>query len=124
MLVVKGDTSFAFDVDQTLIMRCDLHKKKKPHKLAIKFNFYGETIWAVPNLEHINLLKASVARGRTTIVWSGNGKEWCAEVLKTLGLDDLDVIVMTKLAGYCDDMPIETYSGNRVYIDYKYEDIK
>lgn len=114
MKIIRKDNSFAFDVDETLIIHCNADETG-----AIKFNFYGQDLWAKPHHEHIKLLKAAVARGRNTIVWSGNGYKWVVEVLNTLGLSDLDVIVMSKLIGYVDDDKIENFSGSRFYLTYE-----
>src|SRR5271165_4646409 len=98
MKIINKDNTFAFDIDQTTIMHC--HPEENG---AIKFDFYGQDLWAKPHQEHIKLLKASVERGRNTIVWSGNGYRWCVEVLTKLGLDKLDVTVLSKPIGYVDD---------------------
>ena len=120
MNVIRQDNTFGFDVDETLIMHCDpnLIPTKRP-KDAIEFNFYGQKKWAVPHYGHIELLIASVARGRHTVVWTGNGFAWAEEVLTKLGLDHLSVTVMSKPIGVVDDMPVETWIGSRFYIPHK-----
>ncbi len=117
MREVTSDTTFCIDVDETLIMWVD--DIKPTPKEAVEFNFYGQKIYAIPHEDHIRLMKASVARGRNTIVWSGNGKDWVKEVLTKLDLANLDVLVMTKPVGYLDDSPAQNWMGQKVYLTSK-----
>lgn len=114
MKEVESDVTFCIDIDETIILWVD--DIKPTPKEAVEFNFYGQTIYAIPHEDHIRLMKASAARGRNTVVWSGNGKAWVKEVLTKLGLADLDVLVMTKPVGYLDDSPAQNWMGQKVYL--------
>lgn len=114
MKVIKKDSTYPIDVDDTLITDA-----KEGEEGAIQMNYYGEIVWKKPYKPHIQLLKASLTRGRNVIVWSGNGFAWAAEVLEKLGLDRYPILVMSKPAGYVDDLNCEKWMGNRVYIKEK-----
>lgn len=119
MLVIEKDVTFPFDVDKTLVFWQP--NGKEIHEFDIKVDYYGEEVSVVPHLEHIQLLKATLARGRNAIVWSGNGYQWAKNVIEALIKDGLlidsdGIIVMSKPVGYVDDMDSSTWMGNRVYI--------
>jgi hypothetical protein len=117
MKVINKDSTYMFDVDSTLIFW--IPAGQVPPADAICVDYYGENVYLLPHDEHIQLLKASVARGRNTVVWSGNGFQWCENVLKALKLDELDLTVMSKPAGYVDDLPCGEWMGNRIYLHSK-----
>ena len=115
MKVIAKDVTFPFDVDATLVFWIPIGKEPPPEALAVEY--YGETVYVVPHEEHVRLLKSSLARGRNIVVWSGNGFQWAENVLKALGFGDADnILVMSKPAGYVDDLPCTEWMGNRVYI--------
>lgn len=115
MKVHRQDITYPFDVDRTLCFWIPIGQE--PPENAVAVDYYGDKVYIVPHEEHIQLLKASIARGRNVIVWSGNGFEWAHNVLLALGFTDKDNInVMSKPAGYVDDLPCSEWMGNRVYI--------
>lgn len=114
MTVIEKDSTYPFDVDATLIMEAQADESG-----AIQIDYYGELVWRKPHIEHIRLVRASVARGRNVVVWSGNGQIWASTVLKALKLDHLDILVMSKPCGYCDDLDCNMWMGNRTYIEQK-----
>ena len=115
MQVLEYDITTPFDVDRTLVFWVPVGQE--PPKNALEIDYYGEKVFVVPHEEHVQLLKATMARGRGVLVWSGNGYKWAHNVLKALGFTDKDPIyVMSKPAGYVDDLPCNEWMGNRIYI--------
>lgn len=119
MIIIAKDVTFPFDVDKTLIFWKP--KGQEPHEFDIKIDYYGEEVSVVPHLEHIQLLRATLARGRNAVVWSGNGYQWAKNVIEALvkagHLTSTDgIVIMSKPVGYVDDMDAATWMGNRVYI--------
>lgn len=112
MKIFKGPT-FAVDIDKTLIKR--INKDDPRWNKAKKFNYYGKPVRAILMETNIELLVASVARGRNVLVWSGNGRQWVKEVLTKLGLSKLKVLVMDKPVGYLDDQKCEEWMGIRLH---------
>lgn len=119
MIIISKDVTFPFDVDKTLVFWKP--EGQDPHPTDIKVDYYGEEISVIPHMEHVQLLRAAIARGRNAVVWSGNGWLWAKNVIEALvragHLPNTDgIAIMTKPVGYVDDMPCETWMGNRVYI--------
>ncbi len=108
MKTIKGPT-FPVDVDKTLVKR--IPKSDPRWAKAKTFNYYGKPVRAILMETNIELLIASVARGRNVIVWSGNGMPWAKEVLTKLGLAKLNVLVMDKHIGHLDDQPCTEWMG-------------
>lgn len=113
MKVIRKDSVYFFDVDDTLVFDAE------PTDVdAIKMNYYGMSVWKKAHKEHVKLIHASVARGRQVIINTGNGYAWGEEVMKKLKLDHLPLLVISKSAGYCDDVPVEKWFGSRVWIPF------
>jgi hypothetical protein len=119
MQVIKKDITVPIDVDKTLVFWTPEGQKR--HVLSRKVDYYGEDVYVIPHKEHCQLVRAMLARGRNVIVWSGNGHSWAENVINMLhAIGELpnidDIIVMSKPVGYVDDMPCDTWMGNRIYI--------
>lgn len=113
MQVIRKDISFPVDIDDTLIKR--IFPDDPRWNDAMVLDYYGEERRAVPLKGNISILKASVARGRNVVVWSGNGFAWAEQVLNKLALDSLDVYVMSKPAGYLDNEECTLWMGAKVF---------
>jgi predicted phosphatase len=116
MRVINNERVICFDVDKTLVMplvNADLARQT----VEINDPYSGTTTLRLPHYPHIKMLKNYVARGAQVVVWSKNGNQWAAEVLKALKLDHLDVIVFTKPTAYVDDELSIKWMGEHVYID-------
>lgn len=119
MNIVNKDVTVCFDIDKTLIFWKP--ENSDVHPSEIQVDYYGEAVFVVPHLEHIQLLKANIARNRNVIVWSGNGFEWVQNVLNAFVENNLisktdGIIVMTKPSMYVDDLECQEWMGNKVYI--------
>lgn len=115
MHVVEKDVVYPFDVDNTLVFW--VPAGKEPPAGSVKADYYGEMVNLIPHKEHVQLLKANLARGRGVVVWSGNGYQWAKNVLLALGFpESADITIMAKPAGHVDDLPCTEWMGNRVWI--------
>jgi hypothetical protein len=120
MKVIRKDVTIPWDVDKTLIFWQPTGAER--HESDIQMNYYGEIISVTPHLEMLQLLRSNLARGRNIIIWSGNGFAWAEEVVKKLHEaghlpDTKGIIIMTKPAGYADDLDCQHWMGNRIYIE-------
>jgi hypothetical protein len=118
-IVINKDVTIPFDVDATLIYWKPEGAKRDSQD--VELDYYGEKVYVHPHLEHIRLLRASLARGRNVIVWSGNGYLWAKTVIDYLlnagHLPSSDgMIIMSKPVGYVDDLDCQHWMGNRIYI--------
>ena len=119
MIVFGKDTVLAFDIDKTLIFWKP--EGKEAHEFDTKLDYYGEQVSVTFHLEHVQLLKSTLARGRGALVWSGNGEQWAKNVINALidagHLEDSNgILIVSKPVGYVDDMDCSTWMGNRIYI--------
>lgn len=117
MQVINNDRILPFDVDDTLICwSCDPNTPDV-HLISIVDPYDGQTFWVRKHMPHIKLLKNHLARGTQVIVWSQGGYEWAHTVLKALGFSDNDnIIVMSKPQSYVDDLPIQEWAKDRIFI--------
>lgn len=117
MIVIDNENIRPFDVDGTLIV-----ENTK--------DFVGRTVevWDTITKKHltfrvnepmVRLLLEEHHRGNYVLVWSRGGKEWATEVIKALQLDSKVHLVMTKPIVYFDDLPVENWLKDRVFIDAK-----
>jgi len=114
MHVIESDIVTPFDVDRTLVFWVPVGQEPPPN--AVEADYYGMRKFLVPHNENIELLRATMHR-RHTIVWSGNGFQWVKNVLMALGFKETDPIqVMSKPAGYVDDLPANEWMGQRIWL--------
>lgn len=114
MIVFKTDQLVPYDCDDTLVL-WGLEDKSK--NIAIEDPYLKGLInFVTPHEKHIELLKKHKARGMTIIVWSAAGVEWAHAVVKALGLEEYVDAVFSKPCRYVDDLPVQEWMGNRVYI--------
>lgn len=116
MITNTNEVNIPCDVDGTLIIYEDEYS---PGPGKIELNLYGTKKFVYPHLDHIELVKSYHARGFRVRVHSGNGYQWAEQVVKKLGLEDYVYEVETKSFKYLDDMPIETWAGQRVYLPFR-----
>lgn len=116
MQVFESDQVVTFDCDDTLVMWSNLYSQ--PHDNAIEFHdpYDNSTNYLIPHQKHIDLMKKYKGRGYLIIVWSAGGVLWAESIVKTLCLESYVDIVLTKPCKYVDDLPVQEWMGNRVYI--------
>ena len=107
MKIIESELVVFYDVDDTLVMH-GLEPSEKD--LYITGNVVA------PNEAHIKLMRSQHSRGYTIIVWSAGGYEWAAEVVHALGLQSYVSYIMSKPLCYVDDLPVEKFMTQRVYL--------
>ena len=118
MNVVKSHKIVMFDVDDTLVIWD--WKPINPEGVGlveIKDPVSGFKELLMPHERHITLLKQFKTRGHTVVVWSQGGWSWAETVVKSLGIEDVVDVVMSKPDWYVDDMPASAYMGKNIYKD-------
>lgn len=115
MKVVKNEHTVFFDVDGTLI-DFDSDFEGANETYVDDPIVPGVQIAVYPNHANIRLLREEKHRGSHVVVWSRGGYAWAASVLIALGLEDQVDEVMTKPFAYFDDIPIEKWLTNRVFL--------
>jgi len=114
MKTIKSELIAFFDVDDTLIMwsgSFDFVTIVDPHT--------GVRMEVSTNRNNITLLKEKASRGFKVIVWSQGGYAWAEAVVKALGLESQVDYVMSKPTTYVDDLTVNTWFPQRVWLDPK-----
>lgn len=114
MVVIKNENTAFFDVDETLIIPCDIHEADLDTFVLIFDERINKKLYFNKYVEHIDLLKQMKARGRYIVVWSAGGFAWAQKVIEVLGLIDVVDLVMTKPGCYVDDKDANCFM-ERVY---------
>ena len=117
MKVIENEDVSPFDVDDTLIMTTtgvsaadslvEVPDPLEPSRL-IKFKV---------NESMVRLLREQHHRGSYVIVWSRGGYEWASAVVTALGLSNSVDLIMSKPKTYFDDLPVEKWLTDRVYLE-------
>ena len=115
MTVIRSEQIICFDVDQTLILHRTAKKKDKIVAVTDPYDFAQR--YLVVHEPHIKILKDRKKRGATIIVWSQNGWAWAEAVVRALRLEHEVDLVLSKPIAYVDDLPVETWLAERIYLD-------
>jgi len=115
MKVISSEQIICVDVDQTLV----LHKKlKKKDKIVIVTDPYDNAQrYLAVHIPHVKILKDRKARGAVIVVWSQSGYKWAESVVKALKLEPYVDFVLSKPIAYIDDLPVQTWLAERIYLD-------
>jgi hypothetical protein len=114
MLQIKNNRTVFCDVDGTLLEHT--HDKSLDYVAVPDAVHPGEFIKGIPNYNNIRIVKEEHNRGAYVIVWSKGGNQWAADVVTALGLQNYVDIIMDKPTAYIDDLPIEKWCTDRVFI--------
>lgn len=116
MRVIKNENIRPFDVDGTLIS--DGSKYETGHEYAyVQDPLTNKEIRVKINRAMIRLLKEECCRGNYVVVWSRSGWEWAVNVVEALKLKCYVSLVVSKPIVYFDDLPVETWLKDRVFMD-------
>lgn len=120
MIVVPCKQTVFCDVDDTLVMWSATPEELEAHGVIFEcpgsFSIIdGELVpspsWKerlLPHRKHIEQLKKHKMRGHTIVVWSAGGYDWAAAVVKTLGLENVvDLVISKPIWAYDDLQPAE-----------------
>lgn len=115
MRINENEDITPIDVDETLVLRGYhplLSTVDIPDPLCP-----GQFIKLRVHEPMIRLLREQHSRGSHIIVWSRGGYKWAAAVVKALGIEDYVHEVMSKPKTYFDDLPVENWLKDRVYLE-------
>lgn len=109
-----------FDVDGCLIV----DKSESKTHAHVYDGVSKRTIKVGVNKAMVRLLLEEHHRGAHIIVWSRSGKEWAANVVRALCLEDKVHDVLAKPTVYFDNEPVKNWMKDRVFIgpDIKYKE--
>lgn len=116
MNVIEGERNIMFDVDDTLVMWDDKYLEPGDSKVSVIDPYDGCKVYLTPHKQHIKLLKNHLMRGTQVFVWSQGGVLWAKAVVVALGLESSSVYVMSKPLSYVDDLPVQEWLIDRIYI--------
>lgn len=116
MQTVASEQVIFVDVDSTLIMWTRPIKRGQK-TIAFTDPYDNSQHIVVPHSAHIKVLKDRKARGATIIVWSQSGYKWAEAVVKALKLENYVDQVMSKPVAYIDDLPVQEWMAERIYLD-------
>lgn len=118
MLVIQNENTKFFDVDGCLILSKTDTDPKGSEYIAIQDPVHPKyTITMRVHKPNVRCLREEIQRGAHVTVWSRSGWEWARNVVQALGLGETDVTVMSKPLAYFDDMPVEQWLKDRIYLD-------
>ncbi len=113
--VVFSEQIRPFDVDDTLILHGDKgHSEYRT--VSVYDTVEDKYIKFRVHEPMVRLLLEEYDRGSFIIVWSRSGFAWATAVAKALGIFDKVHLIMSKPMVYFDDMPVESWLKDRVYL--------
>jgi FMN phosphatase YigB (HAD superfamily) len=122
MTVIKNECVVMYDVDDTLVREWyeagsafGIALPEEEH-ISILDPTTNNFVRRHPVEKHIELLKKHKARGFTVVVWSQGGWAWAEAVVKALGLEAYVDHVMSKPVCYVDDLPVQKWMTQRIYL--------
>lgn len=107
-MVYKNEKTAFFDVDSTLV--------KQTASGELRLELYG-----VPN-QYKALTKNAIQigthlkRGWIVFIWSNNGPEWAEQVVRALGYNPDDLIILNKPMKIFDDEDASAWMPKRVHL--------
>lgn len=113
MKIISSDMVIMFDVDDTLVL-WDIDFSKPIINIIDPYD--NRTLELHPHYPHIKLLQEKKARGYIIVVWSQGGFAWAEAVVKALNLENYVDLIMSKPTTYVDDLPVNQWLTDRVYI--------
>lgn len=113
MNILRNENPRPFDVDGTLI----LPHTGKGKTVNVIDPVTRKVIKFTVHEPMVRLLEEEFHRGSLIVVWSRGGFEWAAAVVNALGLSDKVHTAMTKPQVYFDDLPVEEWLKDRVFLD-------
>lgn len=117
MKVIRQNHVVHCDVDGTLVMHGYPEFSGQETVLVKDPVKSGEFIEVTLNKPMIRILEEELHAGTFVVVHSLGRYEWAENVLKALGLDHHDnILVMSKPLAYFDDKPVQEWLTHRVYI--------
>lgn len=117
---IRGEKTYASDVDETLVMMDhipDDFDRSKLIKVNNNKNKPGAWAYAIRHERHIELMRQMAARGFAIVVWSAGGEDWAWYIVHLLGLEGLVDATMGKPDWFADDKKPEDFLKGRVYLD-------
>ncbi len=105
MQVVRSENIVCVDVDDTLVLWDNTHKRT----LSMFEPVLGEMIKIAPHWPNIRLLKEKSLRGATVVVWSQGGYKYAEAIVRVLKLEAYVDYVMSKPSVVIDDLPVDMW---------------
>jgi hypothetical protein len=105
---------YCSDVDDTLFC----WKKTSPcqEEVTVTDELLNVTYKGYINRPMVEMIKSKWSRGCHVFVWSQSGEAWANAVVKALGLSEYVFATMEKPESVGDDLPVEKWMSNRVYL--------
>lgn len=104
---MKLHNPYPFDVDDTLIQFEDFDKSVEGIVFVDTNN--KESLIVKPILANLELLKQKHSEGYQIILWSQCGADYAESAAKSLNIEHLVTLFMTKPTEYCDDLPASAW---------------
>ena len=117
MRINKNENVRPFDVDKTLIIPIDPKNPVPGRKVDVWDTITGNYIKMIAHEPMVRLLIEEFHRGSHVIVWSRGGFDWATAVIQALDLVPFVHDVYSKPTIYFDDVPVEKWLTDRVYLE-------
>jgi hypothetical protein len=114
--LVESESIRPFDVDGTLILPNN-EENKHLRLVSVRDDVEEKEIEFRVHEPMVRLLLEEHARGSFVIVWSRSGFAWAEAVVIALGLVGKVHLIMSKPIAYFDDVPVEAWMKDRVFIE-------
>lgn len=69
------------------------------------------------NKPMVRLLREECARGSYIVVWSRGGHQWASNIVYALKIEDCVSLILSKPIVYFDDIPVQEWLKDRVFIE-------
>jgi hypothetical protein len=116
MKIINNESVVPIDVDGTLILPFYPEQPLLGRKVYVFDHVSNNNITMVAHEPNIRLLLEEKHRGSFVVVWSKGGYQWATNVVKALKLEDKVDLVMTKPRFYIDDLPVEEWLKERIFL--------
>ncbi len=121
--VVRSENVKPFDVDGTLILHAGVEGHPSFRKITVYDAVEKKNLEFTVHEPMVRLLLEEHHRGSFIIVWSRSGYEWANAVVEALGISDKVNFISSKPTAYFDDVPVENWLKERVFLtpDHPYK---
>lgn len=127
MNIIYNERMIMCDIDDTLVMHDNSNiyevSRYGPYNMIVALSditvvcpYSNEKVRLTANRPMIKLVQEEAKRGAHIVFWSRGGYQWATAVVKALGLDNISCTVMSKPLVYFDDVPVEEWLKDRVYM--------
>jgi len=93
------------DTDDTILLWPENYTQPFEGSVKVVCPHDGSVSYHKPHDRHIRFIKKQLSKGVGVVIWSAAGVSWAKAAVKALGLENLDIMVISKPNKILDDLP-------------------